>query len=265
MTAALRTDPELIGRPRHAGPRVAHVHLRAAALTPNVTIDVGHGGILASYDPCVIPAIVLAAGKSSRMGRLKANLPRAETTHFSLASSGRCCDAGVDDVVIVVGHEMDAVLGSFAESGLSARFVENADYESGQLSSLLAGLRVVDRPGVVAALITLVDVPFVSAANRSRGDRSLSRDARAHRPADAQRPAWSPDARRSRAVRSIATRESGRGGQGWWCARTPRRTEMLRWTMKVRLAISIRRKSIERALSVFASAARVASKDDARS
>jgi molybdenum cofactor cytidylyltransferase len=42
--------------------------------------------------------------------------------------------------------------------------VENADYESGQLSSLLAGLRVVDRPGVVAALVTLVDVPFVSAA-----------------------------------------------------------------------------------------------------
>jgi len=73
-------------------------------------------------------------------------------------------DAGIDDVVIVVGHEKDAVLGSFAESGLSARFVENADYESGQLSSLLAGLRVVDRPGVVATLVTLVDVPFVAAA-----------------------------------------------------------------------------------------------------
>src|SRR6266576_1653630 len=118
---------------------------------------------------CVIPAIVLAAGKSTRMGRLKANLPvgpggpvRNETFLMHVVRTLR--DAGIDDVVIVVGHEKDAVLGSFAESGLSARFVENADYESGQLSSLLAGLRVVDRPGVVATLVTLVDVPFVSAA-----------------------------------------------------------------------------------------------------
>ena len=42
--------------------------------------------------------------------------------------------------------------------------VENADYEQGQLSSLLTGLRVVDRPGVVAVLVTLVDVPLVSEA-----------------------------------------------------------------------------------------------------
>ena len=46
MPAALRTDPELIRRPRHAGPRVAHVHLGAAPLTADMSIDVGHGGIL---------------------------------------------------------------------------------------------------------------------------------------------------------------------------------------------------------------------------
>jgi molybdenum cofactor cytidylyltransferase len=44
-----------------------------------------------------------------------------------------------------------------------ARFVDNPRYEEGQLSSLLAGLNVVDRPGVVAVLLTLVDVPLVSA------------------------------------------------------------------------------------------------------
>src|SRR5437773_1129515 len=107
--------------------------------------------------------------KSTRMGRLKANLPvgpvgpvKNDTFLTHLVRTLR--DAGLDDVVIVVGYEKDAVLGSFAASGLPARFVENPDYESGQLSSLLAGLRVVDRPGVVAALVTLVDVPFVSAA-----------------------------------------------------------------------------------------------------
>jgi molybdenum cofactor cytidylyltransferase len=127
--------------------------------------------ILQSVLRGVIPAIVLAAGKSSRMGRLKANLPVAsgplkngENKDTFLTHIVRTLlDAGIDDVVIVLGHEMDAVVRSFSESGLRARFVENSDYASGQLSSLIAGLRVVDRPGVVAALITLVDVPFVSA------------------------------------------------------------------------------------------------------
>ena len=119
MAAALRTGPELIGCPRHAGPRVAHIHLGATPLTTNVTSEVGHGGILASYDPCVIPAIVLAAGKSTRMGRLKANLPvgpagpvKNDTFLTHLVRTLR--DAGIDDVVIVVGHEKEAVLGSFA-------------------------------------------------------------------------------------------------------------------------------------------------------
>ena len=107
------------------------------------------------------------------MGRLKANLPVGAATPGNPGNNAdtflthivrTLLDAGIDDVVIVLGHEMDAVLRHFAESGLPARFVENADYASGQLSSLVAGLRVIDRPGVVATLVTLVDIPFVSAA-----------------------------------------------------------------------------------------------------
>ena len=48
-------------------------------------------------------------------------------------------------------------------AGATARFVTNPDYEHGQLSSLLRGLNAVDRPGVIAALVTLVDVPLVNA------------------------------------------------------------------------------------------------------
>jgi molybdenum cofactor cytidylyltransferase len=70
----------------------------------------------------------------------------------------------VDDVVVVVGHEADGVIASFAESGLPARFVVNRDYDRGQHSSLAAGIGFVDRPGVAAALVTLVDVPLVSAS-----------------------------------------------------------------------------------------------------
>jgi molybdenum cofactor cytidylyltransferase len=112
----------------------------------------------------VIPAIVLAAGKSSRMGRPKATLPLDGGETFLTRIVRTFSAASVEDVVVVVGHEADAIVSSFADVDLVARFVENPDYEQGQLSSLIAGLRVVDRPGVNAVLMTLVDVPLVSAA-----------------------------------------------------------------------------------------------------
>ena len=109
----------------------------------------------------VIPAIVLAAGRSSRMGRAKATLPAGDGHTFLTRIVRTFLDADVDDVIVVVGHDADAIAASFSESGLPARFVVNRDYDRGQLSSLLAGLDVVDRPGVTAALVTLVDVPLV--------------------------------------------------------------------------------------------------------
>jgi CTP:molybdopterin cytidylyltransferase MocA len=110
----------------------------------------------------VIPAVVLAAGRSSRMGRAKATLPLDATDTFLTRIVRTFLDAGVDDVVVVVGHEADAIVSSFSASGLPARFVVNHDYDRGQWSSLVAGLGVVDRPGVSATLMTLVDVPLVT-------------------------------------------------------------------------------------------------------
>ncbi len=112
----------------------------------------------------LIPAIVLAAGRSSRMGRAKATLPLDNGDTFLTRIVRTFRDAGVDDVIVVVGHDADAIARSFSESGLPARFVVNAGYDRGQLSSLVAGLAVIDRPGVAAVLVTLVDVPLVSAA-----------------------------------------------------------------------------------------------------
>lgn len=112
----------------------------------------------------VIPAIVLAAGRSSRMGRAKATLDAGGGHTFLTRIVQTLLDAGVGDVIVVVGHEAEAIASRFSESGLPARFVVNREYDKGQLSSLLAGLDVVDRPGVAAVLVTLVDVPLVSAA-----------------------------------------------------------------------------------------------------
>jgi molybdenum cofactor cytidylyltransferase len=112
----------------------------------------------------MIPALVLAAGRSSRMGRAKAALPLDRDDTFLTRIVRTFLEAGVDDVVVVVGHEAEEIVSRFSERGLPARFVLNPDYDRGQLSSLVAGLGVIDRPGVVATLVTLVDVPLVSAA-----------------------------------------------------------------------------------------------------
>jgi molybdenum cofactor cytidylyltransferase len=110
----------------------------------------------------MIPAIVLAAGRSTRMGRSKATLQIDDRDTFLSRIVRTLLDGGADDVVIVLGHDADAIAASFAQSGLPARIVVNREYDRGQLSSLAAGLAVVERPGVTATLMTLVDVPSVS-------------------------------------------------------------------------------------------------------
>jgi len=108
----------------------------------------------------MLPALVLAAGRSSRMGRAKALLPLDGDTFLSRIVRTFLA-AGVDDVVVVVGHEAGAIVGAFPRE-LPVRFIENRDYDRGQFSSLLAGLSVIDRPGVRAMLVTLVDAPLVA-------------------------------------------------------------------------------------------------------
>jgi molybdenum cofactor cytidylyltransferase len=109
----------------------------------------------------MIPALVLAAGKSTRMGQTKALLPLgAETFVSRIVGTFRA--AGVEDVVVVVGHDAARVSDALSQLEPPPRIVLNPEYESGQLSSILAGLRAIDRPGVTAMLLTLVDVPLVS-------------------------------------------------------------------------------------------------------
>jgi molybdenum cofactor cytidylyltransferase len=112
----------------------------------------------------VIVGIVLAGGRSSRMGRPKALLPigSAGDTFFDRVTR-TLLDAGIEDVIVVVGADAAAIRAA-ARPRAGVRIVDNPDYEQGQLTSLLAGLRAIDGSQVTAALVTLIDVPLVSAA-----------------------------------------------------------------------------------------------------
>jgi len=110
----------------------------------------------------VIPAIVLAAGASARMGRPKALLDAGGQT-FIRRILLTLRDAGVADCIVVVRPGDDAVAREVGAADYG-RVVENPDPERGQLSSLVAGLDAVDRGGIEAVLMTLVDVPLIAPA-----------------------------------------------------------------------------------------------------
>ena len=110
--------------------------------------------------PIMVVGIILAAGASSRMGRPKALLPIGSDV-FVTRVCRTLLEAGVDDLVVVAGGEHEAIAEAVGLAGFPARIVENLRRDEGQLSSLLAGLAVADRPGVDAVLVHLVDAPLV--------------------------------------------------------------------------------------------------------
>lgn len=110
----------------------------------------------------MVPAIVLAAGKSVRMGRLKATLRVDDRDTFLTRIVRTFMEAGVADVTVVLGYQAPVLIEQLRQAGLSPRLVINEAFESGQLSSLHAGLNAVDGEGVEAILLMLVDAPLVS-------------------------------------------------------------------------------------------------------
>ena len=109
----------------------------------------------------MISGIVLAAGSGTRFGGTKQlaqhqGKPLAQHPVDALAS------AGVDEVVVVTGHDADAVERAIRLPP-QGRFVRNPDHASGQSSSLSAGLHALtdDSEG---AVVLLADQPGVTDA-----------------------------------------------------------------------------------------------------
>ncbi len=106
-----------------------------------------------------IAGVVLAAGTSSRMGRNKLFLTLGGVTVLRRAVETAMA-AGLDPVLVVLGHESDRARAELA--GLSHIDVLNEEYASGMNTSLRAGIAALpeDAPG---AVVLLADMPFVSA------------------------------------------------------------------------------------------------------
>jgi CTP:molybdopterin cytidylyltransferase MocA len=105
-----------------------------------------------------IHAVILAAGRGTRMGGPKALLALDGETFLQRAAS-LLLRPGIDAVTAVVGHEADRVA---REAGLppTVGLLLNARYEEGMLGSILAGLEAAEEGGADAVLVHPVDHPL---------------------------------------------------------------------------------------------------------
>ena len=107
----------------------------------------------------MITGIVLAAGSSSRFGRTK-QLERYRGAPLVQHPVDALERAGIDEIVIVVGHDADAVRGALRLPA-SARIVENPDHARGQATSLVEALRSADERSD-GAVVLLADQPGIT-------------------------------------------------------------------------------------------------------
>jgi len=107
-----------------------------------------------------LAAIVLAAGKSTRLPRFKPLLRLGGLTLLARAA-GLLRQAGLDEIVAVSGHRADEVQAEAGALGLCPVF--NANFEAGMFSSVRAGLQALP-DGLDGAFMLPVDIPLLRPA-----------------------------------------------------------------------------------------------------
>jgi molybdenum cofactor cytidylyltransferase len=105
----------------------------------------------------MVAAVLLAAGKSRRMGAFKPLLPFGERT-VAEACVGNLREGGIEEIVVVIGHRADEMRERLAH--LPIRFAVNAETESEMGVSIARGVEQVS-PEATAVFIALVDQPAI--------------------------------------------------------------------------------------------------------
>jgi molybdenum cofactor cytidylyltransferase len=107
----------------------------------------------------VISGVVLAAGEGRRFGGTK-QLAELDGKPLAQHPIDALSAAGVDEVLVVTGHDADAVERALTLPA-GGRFVRNPGYRDGQSTSLAAALHEVDADSE-AAVVLMGDQPGIS-------------------------------------------------------------------------------------------------------
>ena len=108
-----------------------------------------------------VAAIVLAAGRSTRMGGPNKLLEMISGKPLVRIAAEQALSSRASPVVVVSGHERARVEAALA--GLDVRLVHNPDYPQGLSTSVRAGLAALP-PESEAAIVCLGDMPQVTSA-----------------------------------------------------------------------------------------------------
>lgn len=152
-------------------------------LAPQDIMGLGVGGLIHAWEgdeaetadepgeppphlpPPRIAALVLAAGRSTRMGERNKLLCEVEGVPLALRVANAACASRACQVMVVTGFEAERVEAALV--GRPVSFTHNPDFTQGMASSLRRGLRALpaDVDGVI---VLLADMPGISAADIDR-------------------------------------------------------------------------------------------------
>lgn len=107
-----------------------------------------------------IAAVVLAAGRSTRMGAINKLIAEIGGKPLVRIAAEQALTSQAAPVIVVTGHEKEKVEAALA--GLPVRFAHNPDYAEGLGSSLKAGIAAVPKEAD-GAIVCLGDMPQVDA------------------------------------------------------------------------------------------------------
>ena len=104
-----------------------------------------------------VAAVILAGGRSTRMGEAKQLLPLGDSTVLG-QTIATVQSSAVDEIILVLGAAASAIQEKLDLKGI--RVAENSAYTEGMSTSLRVGLSAIS-PEVQGALIVLADQPFL--------------------------------------------------------------------------------------------------------
>ena len=108
-----------------------------------------------------VAAIILAAGRSTRMGGPNKLLAELAGKKLVRIAAEQALASKASEVIVVTGHQAELV--EQALVGLKVKFVRNPDFAGGLASSVKAGIAAV-ADNADGAIVCLGDMPLIDAA-----------------------------------------------------------------------------------------------------